>query len=98
MNNSSIISFIRICREYPDLKYDRKKFGKVVNKLGDEAYKVQKNKIHQQISNQKHEIMRCFDIYNDYVSEHKDELLGSDNMDDIIEKIMNKFLNDKEEE
>ena len=70
MEKESVISFIRIMQNFPKLQHKRKGFQKVVNEIGDKAFKKQKESLLKTISKQKNEIMECFDIYEKLLAEN----------------------------
>ena len=98
MDSNSVLAFIRIVTEWPKLVHDRKGMQRTVNRLGDAAFKQRKEKLHKDISDQKKGIMECFDIYNKFVEEHNEELIGSalegdeKNVDELCTRLMELFF------
>ena len=69
MDAQTVVGFFRFLRENPKAAHDKKAYVKLLNKAGDEAFKVRKARLHKMIAEQKKNLIDCFDIYEGYVSE-----------------------------
>lgn len=92
MDAQTVVSFVRFMNSNPKLKHNKKAFKKEIDKAGDEMFRIRKKKVFDQIKEQKSKLMDCFDIYEKFLEENKEDLFSSDiSPDEMVERLMKVF-------
>lgn len=101
MDAQTVMSFIQLMNENPELKKNKKTFKKYVDKTGFEYFKIRKGQIYKMIIEQKKKFLECYDIYEKFMQEHGFDLFDPNiDTDDIVNKMVEAFdieLKDAEE-
>lgn len=92
MDAQIVVSFVRLMREHPQLEGNKKAYKKIIDKVADDTFTIQKQQLFNKIKKEKKDYMECYDIYMKFMAENGNQLFDKDTpTDEIVEKMFGAF-------
>lgn len=92
MDVQTVVTFVRLMNEHPNLKKDKKLFKRVLDKNVDYTFKIRKQELFKSLKDSENKLLECFDIYQKFVKENQEELFSSESSsEEIADKLCEAF-------
>lgn len=98
MDAQTVVSFVRLMREHPQLKGNKKAYKKLIDRVADDTFTLKKQELFNAVKADKKKYMQCYDIYTKFMSENEGDMFNNDIPSDEIVERMLKAFDVKEEE